>query len=88
MLSETRAREIAQDYAGSNGLGPRAIEGERGWFFAWDWGEPRIGGSAGLIVNKDTGRVMQLGGCQFGLDRDLAMYDQGMDADEHDLADP
>ena len=86
VLTEARAREIAERHAGADRLAASAIETERGWFFALEWdGELRLGGSEGLVVNKGTGRVMELGGSHLPLDRDLAMYDQGMDAEKHDL---
>ena len=85
MLSESRAREIAEDFAGAQGLDPTVIETERGWFFTW--GEELIG-SKGLVVNKGTGRVFVLGSALIPLDRDLAMYHRGMDAEKHDLVIP
>jgi hypothetical protein len=81
VLSEARAREIAEEHAGSSGLSPNVIETERGWFFGW--GEVLFG-SKGLVVNKETGHVYVLGSA-FSLERDLQMYDRGMDANRHDL---
>jgi hypothetical protein len=62
---------------------------ERGWYVAWgdeSGGSPDkfIPGSHGLVVNKETGRIFVLGSA-FPLERDLRMYDRGMDADRHDV---
>jgi hypothetical protein len=57
------------------------IEIERGWFFRR--GKERIG-SKGLIVNKDTGRIFVVPSLGL-LERDLHMYDRGMDARHHEV---
>ena len=43
------------------------------------------GGGHGLVVNKETGRVLVVGSRFSGLERDLQMYDLGMDAEKHDV---
>jgi hypothetical protein len=57
------------------------IETERGWFFGW--GEELIG-SKGLVVNKETGCIFVVPSIG-GLERDLQMYDRGMDSRHHDV---
>ena len=62
-------------------LAPNATETDRGWFFQW---EEVLVGCKGLVVNKETGHVFALGSA-FSVERDLRMYDRGMDAEQHDL---
>jgi hypothetical protein len=83
MVSETRAREVAEAFALDDGisLAAGATESDRGWYFSWN---EVLVGSHGLVVNKETGSVFVLGSA-FPVDRDLRMYDQGMDAEKQDL---
>jgi hypothetical protein len=57
---------------------------EHGWYFAWTYDEPVLGGSHGIAVNKETGRTLEFGS-RFPVERDLRLYDRGMDAERHDL---
>jgi hypothetical protein len=83
VLSEERARELAEESIRSDGLtlASDSIESDRGWYFHWN---ERMLGVHGLVVNKETGSVFVLGS-SFPLERDLRMYDRGMDAERHDL---
>jgi hypothetical protein len=84
VVSERRARELAEAFAASQGraLATAVTELERGWYFAWE-SDGRVG-SHGLAVNKDDGRIFAFGSA-FSVERDLSMYDRGMDAEKHDL---
>ena len=83
MLSEQRARELAEGSIRGDGLtlAPGSTESDRGWYFHWN---EKIFGSHGVVVNKETGSVFVLGSA-LPLERDLRMYDRGMDAEKHDL---
>lgn len=83
MIDQTRARELAEKALPEDdvALGP-ARELREGWFFPFVGGTSV--GSQGVIVNKATGRPFQLGSA-FPVERDLAMYDRGYQADEYDL---
>jgi hypothetical protein len=96
VLSEARARELADEFARVQGrtLASDATELEQGWYFNWQ-NDARLGshgvdvndvlvGSHGLAVNKKTGSIFVFGSA-FPLDRDLRMYDLGMDAEKHDM---
>jgi len=52
-----------------------------GWYFP-----PKRGlmGAGGIVVNKETGRVLALG-TAFGVERDLRFYDKGYQAKRYDL---
>jgi hypothetical protein len=78
VLSEERARELADEFAGGHGrtLASRATELRRGWCFNWQ-NDGRIG-SHGLAVNKKTGNIFVFGSA-FPVERDLRVYDRGMD---------
>jgi hypothetical protein len=84
VLSEAQARELADEFAHGHKrrLAPRAKELQRGWYFSWQ--EDGLIGSHGLAVNKETGRVFTFGSA-FPIERDLRMYDRGMDAKEQDI---
>jgi hypothetical protein len=91
VLFEARARELAEDFARkeSASLAPSVIELERGWYFALEYeelpdDELHLGALGGVVVNKETGRIFELG-TRFPLERDLRLYDRGMDARRHDL---
>jgi hypothetical protein len=74
---------LAEEFAHKQGatLAPSATELECGWYFAWD---DDIIGSHGLAVSKETGRIFEFGSA-FGVERDLRLYDRGMDAERHDV---
>lgn len=82
MIDEPEARKIAlaalahEDVA----LG-EAKELQEGWFFPWI--TSRIGCN-GMIVNKKTGRVLELGSA-FPVERDLVLYDRGFQFEQYDL---
>lgn len=84
MLSQERASVIAAQHAHSVGrnVARTVTELERGWYFRWE--SDGLVGSHGLAVSKSTGDIYQFGSA-FPIDRDLSMYDHGMDADRHDL---
>lgn len=80
MISLERAIELASDRP-SEGLTPDVDnyrELEHGWFFPFKstTGENFLG-TQGLIVNKTTGDRFELGS-RFPIERDLEMYDQGL----------
>jgi hypothetical protein len=84
VLPEERARELADEFAGGHGqtLVSRAAELQRGWYFNWQ-NDGRIG-SHGPAVNMKTGNIFVFGSA-FPVERDLRMYDRGMDAEKHDM---
>jgi hypothetical protein len=84
MVSEARARELADEFTRgtSRKLAPTVTELAKGWYFAWEY-DGSVG-SHGLAVNKETGRVFVFGSA-FPVERDLRMYDRGMDAERHDV---
>jgi hypothetical protein len=84
VVSETRARELAEEFSRKAGrtFAPTVTELERGWYFAW--GDDGLIGSHGFAVSKETGRIFEFGSA-FPRERDLRMYDRGMDADAYDL---
>ncbi|MGI5131141.1 hypothetical protein ACQEVB_30360 [Pseudonocardia sp. CA-107938] len=59
------------------------VELAHGWFFPYYVDEP-IAGSQGVIVNKRTGRLFQLGSA-YPVQRDLVLYDQGYQFELYDL---
>jgi hypothetical protein len=83
-VSESRARELANEFARGAGrtLAPAVTELERGWYFAWH--NDGVVGSRGLAVNKESGSIFVFGSA-FPIERDLRMYDRGMDAEKHDI---
>jgi len=47
-----------------------------GWFFPWHFDGPPLAGSKGVVVDKQTGRVVKLGSA-YSLERDLNAFDAG-----------
>jgi hypothetical protein len=84
VLSEARAQELADEFARGQGrrVASGATELQQGWYFSWQ-NDSRIG-SHGLAVNKKTGSIFVFGSA-FAIERDLRMYDRGMDAEKHDM---
>ena len=82
-MSEARARELAEGFTRVDGrkLATTVTELSQGWYFAW---ENVTIGSHGIAVNKQTGRVFVFGSA-FPAERDLRMYDLGMNAERHDV---
>jgi hypothetical protein len=59
-------------------------ESQCGWFFPYrSSGEPVVG-SNGVVVNKRTGKTLQLGSA-YPIERDLNLYDLGYQFDRYDL---
>jgi hypothetical protein len=82
MIDELKARELAQEKITLDDVAlGEARELQEGWFFSWR--TARIGCN-GMIVNKRTGRVFQLGSA-FPIERDLALYDRGYQFERYDL---
>lgn len=54
-----------------------------GWFFPYR-AEQLMSGSQGVIVNKRTGRIFNLGSA-FPVERDLVLYDRGYQSSLYDL---
>ncbi len=79
-----QARGLAEEFGRNTGrtLASAVTQLERGWYFAWR-NDGRVG-SHGLAVSKATGHILEFGSA-FPVERDLRMYDLGMDADKHDL---
>lgn len=84
VLSRPRARELAEEFARNAGraLVPGEKDLEHGWYFAWR--NDGLAGSHGFAISKATGTLMHFGSA-FSVERDLRMYDLGMDAERHDL---
>ncbi len=82
MIDEPQARQLAARTLTRDGdtLGD-ARECEQGWFFPL---RTDAIGSKGVIVNKRTGKVLDLGSL-FTVERDLAMYDRGYQFGTYDL---
>ena len=80
MIDERQARRLAKEKITLRdvALGD-ARELQQGWFFPI----AQIGCS-GVIVNKCTGRVFELGSA-FPIERDLALYDRGYQFERYDL---
>jgi hypothetical protein len=57
---------------------------EHGWFFPYRAVSGLVAGSKGLVVNKQTGRIYQLGSA-FPVERDLELYDRGYQFERYDL---
>jgi hypothetical protein len=84
VITEAQAASIAAAHADTVGrsLVPEGRELERGWYF--QWAADGCVGSHGMAVSKETGRVFVFGSA-FPVERDLRLYDRGMDADRYDL---
>lgn len=54
----------------------QARESRCGWFFPWRLEDDPAAGSKGVVVDKQTGRVVTLGSA-YSLDRDLNAFDAG-----------
>jgi hypothetical protein len=82
MIHEPDARSIAQATLapGDVALG-EAKELQEGWFFPWITSHL---GCNGVIVNKQSGRVLKLGSA-FPVERDLVLYDRGFQFEQYDL---
>lgn len=82
MIDEPRARELAEGAcdAADVVLGP-ARELNEGWFFPCVAKGPR---QAGVIVNKRTGRVLQVS-THTPMERDPTLYDRGYQFEVYDL---
>jgi len=79
MIDEVDARKLAEGRVGPDVPLGAARELREGWLF------PRQEiGSNGLIVNKKTGRIFELGSA-FPVERDLSLYDLGYQFDRYDL---
>jgi hypothetical protein len=81
MFDEAKAREIAEAALPYDDvtLGP-ARELREGWLFPW---VAQLG-CRGVIANKKTGRIFQLGSA-FPIERDLELYDRGYQFERYDL---
>jgi hypothetical protein len=55
-----------------------------GWFFALQTPKSSIGASAGLVVNKNTGKTLEVG-LGGRLAHDLELYDKGYQFEMYDL---
>ena len=82
MIDEPDARKLARARLRFDDvrLG-EAQELADGWYFPWQ--TERVGCN-GVIVNKRTGRVLELGSA-FPVARDLALYDRGYQSRLYDL---
>ncbi len=78
-IDADRARELALEDSGRV-LGD-VRELREGWFFAY---ATREIGSNGIIVNKHTGKLFNLGSA-FPIERDLELYDRGYQFERYDL---
>ncbi|MBK7585529.1 MAG: hypothetical protein IPI67_35760 [Myxococcales bacterium] len=86
MLDQTSARTIADMHVPDDVVihEPGIRELQNGWFFPFrDRSEP-VAGSQGIIINKSTGRVFNLGSA-FPVERDLSLYDRGYQFESYDL---
>ncbi len=89
MLDRAAAREIAARVIGSraderielNEDGVRELR--EGWFFPYQC-SARLAGSHGVIVNKATGKLFELGSA-YSVERDLEFYDKGYQFKSCDL---
>jgi hypothetical protein len=85
MLDRAAAREIAVRRIDSRGKEGVELDDEgvrelrEGWFFPYRCSEP-CAGSNGVIVNKTTGKLLELGSA-FPIERDLDFYDKGYHCD-------
>jgi len=80
VFSCEQAHSIAQSLASAASL-DGARETVDGWYFPLATGAI---GSYGVIVNKRTGRVLQLGS-GYPVERDLTLYDKGYQFERYDL---
>jgi len=88
MLTRFEALEIAKDLA-KEGLTVNINSSQElvnGWYFPWEpikkgelWG-----GSHGVIINKESGKWLQLGSA-FPIERDLQAYEDGFTEAVYDL---
>jgi hypothetical protein len=83
-IPEAEARRLAEAFAHGQGrrLASEAVKLRQGWYFTWQ--ADGLIGSHGFAVNNETGNIFQFGSA-FPVERDLRMYDRGMDAEEHDI---
>ncbi len=82
VIDEAQARQLAAKTLtrDADTLG-EARECKEGWLFPF---QNAVIGSNGIIVNKRTGRILNLGSL-FPVERDLAMYDRGYQFGTYDL---
>jgi hypothetical protein len=86
MLDRESARRIASAVPAAHVViddnGVRELR--HGWFFPYRAVSAPVAGSNGLIVNKQTGKIYQLGSA-FPVERDLELYDRGYQFERYDL---
>ncbi len=78
MIDARKAATLAQASAPEGFViaADQARETCSGWFFPWCFEGPSLVGSKGVVVDKQTGRVVTLGSA-YSLDRDLNAFDAG-----------
>jgi hypothetical protein len=87
MLDLQNALSLAATAAAAEGThldATGALETRTGWFVPSQHRPEYVGGTKGLIVNKQTGSVLWLGSA-YSVERDVALYDKGYQFEFYDL---